>query len=423
MAMAESTLKQINKSITSAMNGAFYKQHFKGISVGDIDSFEDFLKLPFTEKADLRKVYPLGLAAVGNEEIVRIHASSGTTGNPVLIPYTQKDIRDWMVMFQRCYKVAGVTTSDRIQITPGYGLWTAGIGFQLGAEQLGAMTIPIGPSNTEKQLEMMVDLEATVLAATSSYALVLAEEVEAQGLLSKICLKKGILGSECWGKVMRSRISRGLGIDLYDIYGLTEVYGPGIGISCDSKSGIHMWSDFIYFEIVDPTTGRPVPKGEVGELVITTLQKEGAPLIRYRTHDLTRELPGKCMCGLDYPRIDTLIGRTDDMIKIKGTLFFPSHIEGILAELDSISSEYQLIIDHVNRRDTAKLYFETSINDEAERLSMEKYVEARIKIIIGISLSATAVSIGALPRSKRKASRIFDRRKQTLEENNLGSPA
>jgi phenylacetate-CoA ligase len=276
-------LDSLKKSINNAMNGEFYRQRFAGVQAGDIQSMADFEKLPFTDKDDLRQAYPLGLQAVPDEKIVRIHSSSGTTGIPVIIPYTQKDVNDWAQMFCRCYETAGITNLDRIHITPGYGLWTAGIGFQAGAELLGAMAIPMGPGNTDKQLKMMTDLKSTVLCATSSYALLLAEEIEKRGMRDKIHLKKGVIGSERWGEKMRQRIAGELGVELYDIYGLTEIYGPGIGINCGCQSAMHMWTDFMYYEIIDQKTGRLLPEGEIGELVITTLQKEGAPLIRYRT--------------------------------------------------------------------------------------------------------------------------------------------
>lgn len=248
-------------------------------------------------------------------------------------------------MFKRCYEMAGVTDKDIIHITPGYGLWTAGIGFQSGAERLGAMTIPMGPGNTDKQLKMMIDLKSTVLCATSSYALLLAEEISKRDINDQIHLKKGIIGSERWGEKMRKRIANELGVELYDIYGLTEIYGPGIGISCEYESGMHLWDDYLYFEIIDPKTGEVLPDGEVGELVITTLKKEGAPLIRYRTHDLTRIIPGKCGCGSDYPRIDTLIGRTDDMVKVKGVNIFPSQIDNVLAKMMGLIVNINLWIE------------------------------------------------------------------------------
>ena len=275
----------------------FYARKFEGIDLSSIDSQEAFESLPFTDKSDLRDAYPMGLAAVPEKEIVRIHSSSGTTGTPVIIPYTKRDVEDWAVIFERCYRMAGITEEDRIQITPGYGLWTAGIGFQAGCERLGAMAIPMGPGNTEKQLRMMEDLRTTVLTATSSYALLLAEEIKRRGIRDRLCLRKGIIGSERWGEKMRDEIASYLGVEFYDIYGLTEIYGPGIGISCDYRNGIHMWDDYIYFEIIDPKTGRNVPDGEIGELVITTLRKEGAPLIRYRTRDICALYHEPCACG------------------------------------------------------------------------------------------------------------------------------
>mgnify|MGYP003516097208 FL=1 len=392
----------------SQRENGFYQRKFHGINIEDINSQEDFEKLPFTSKSDLRDAYPLGLQAVPDEDIVRIHSSSGTTGTPVIIPYTNQDVKDWAEMFKRCYQMAGVTNLDRIHITPGYGLWTAGIGFQLGAELLGAMTIPMGPGNTDKQLKMMQDLQSTVLCATSSYALLLAEEIEKRGIKESIHLKKGIIGSERWGKKMRNRIANELGVELYDIYGLTEVYGPGIGMSCEHESGMHMWTDYIYFEIIDPKTGETVPDGEVGELVITTLRKQGAPLIRYRTHDLTRVMPGECPCGNLFPRIDTLIGRTDDMVKVKGVNIFPSQIDELLNQFTEASSEYQVMIDHLNGKDLLTLFVE--VKPKADKALLEKLISDMFKLKIGITIKVKPVEIGDLPRSEKKSTRIFDNR-------------
>lgn len=391
----------------SATEG-FYQKKFEGIDLQAIHSQEDFEQLPFTEKSDLRNAYPLGLQAVSDSEIVRIHSSSGTTGTPIIIPYTKQDVVDWAEMFKRCYEAAGLTNLDRVHITPGYGLWTAGIGFQTGAELLGAMVIPMGPGNTDKQIKMMMDLKSTVLCATSSYALLLAEEISKRGVGDKIYLTKGIIGSERWGEKMRRRIANELGVQLYDIYGLTEIYGPGIAMSCDYECGMHYWDDYVYFEIIDQNTGKQVPEGEIGELVITTLRKQGAPLIRYRTHDLTRLLPGDCACGLNYPRIDTLIGRTDDMIKVKGVNIFPAQIDEILREVDGTSSEYQVMIDHLNGKDIMTLFFETS--DDADKESIERNVRQHCKTKIGIMVVPKAVAIGELPRSEKKSTRIFDNR-------------
>ncbi len=394
------------KNLTSME--CFYQTKLAGIDIGDIKSQTDFEQLPFTWKGDLREAYPLGLQAVPEEEIVRIHSSSGTTGIPVIVPYTQRDVDDWAQMFRMCYEMAGITTLDRIHITPGYGLWTAGIGFQLGAELLGAMTIPMGPGNTNKQLQMMQDLKSTVLCATSSYALLLAEEIAKRDIGEHIHLRKGIIGSERWGEKMRQRIADELGVKLYDIYGLTEVYGPGIGISCDYECGMHYWDDYVYFEIVNPKTGKQMPHGEVGELVITTLRKEGAPLIRYRTHDLTRFIPGDCPCGSEYPRIDTILGRTDDMVKVKGVNIFPSQIDEMLTGINGASSEYQVMVDHMYGKDILTLFVE--VLPAVNVSEIEKHIAHAFKAKIGIAANIKPVALGELPRSEKKSTRIFDNR-------------
>lgn len=387
----------------------FYARKFAGVDVTKVRTLEDFQALPLTTKDDLRDAYPLGLSAVPTRDIVRIHSSSGTTGTPVIIPYTAKDVHDWAIMFARCYEMSGITADDRIHITPGYGLWTAGIGFQLGAELLGAMTIPMGPGNTDKQLQMMMDLESTVLGATSSYALLLAETIAERGIGDRIKLRKGVIGSERWGEKMRSRISAELGVELHDIYGLTEIYGPGIGINCEAQNAMHCWDDYLYLEIIDPTTGEVLPDGESGELVITTLQKEGAPLIRYRTHDLTRIVIGDCPCGSPYTRIETLIGRSDDMVKVKGINIFPAHIEEALAVTEGASSEYQVMIDHLDGKDIMTIFFETASPEES-RPYIELALNQAIKDKLSLSVVPKAVSLGDLPRSEKKSKRIFDNR-------------
>ncbi len=399
----------LNELAVIKEHSPFYAKKYDGIDVSSIRTQEDFEKLPFTDKADLRDAYPLGLAAVPEKDIVRIHSSSGTTGTPVIIPYTKKDVEDWAIMFERCYSMAGVTDKDRIHITPGYGLWTAGIGFQAGCERLGAMAIPMGPGNTEKQLRMMEDLQSTVLCSTSSYALLLSEEIKKRGIRDRLCLKKGIIGSERWGDKMRKSIAEDLGVDFYDIYGLTEIYGPGIGISCDYRNGIHMWDDYLYFEVIDPKTGKVLPDGEVGELVITTLKKEGAPLIRYRTHDLTRIIPGECPCGSRFPRIDIIVGRTDDMIKVKGVNMFPAQFEEVLATMKDATSEYQIMIDHLEGRDIITVYFETGVVGD-QREAAEKELVDKIKSKLNVTIVPKAVGIGDLPRSEKKTNRIFDNR-------------
>ena len=409
MQINEMQLQQVNRQIERLVkSGNFYGKKLKDAGIDGVRTVEDFESLPFSEKQDLRDAYPLGLMAVPEEEVVRIHSSSGTTGTPVIIPYTAKDVDDWGLMFKRCYEFAGITNKDRIHITPGYGLWTAGIGFQYGAEKLGSMVIPMGPGNTDKQLQMMMDMKSTVLCATSSYALLLAEEIERRGIKDKVCLKKGVIGSERWGDKMRRRIANELGIELYDIYGLTEIYGPGIGINCKYDTGMHIWDDYIYLEIIDPATLKPVPDGEFGEIVITTLVKEGAPLIRYRTHDLSRILPGECPCGSKYPRIDVIQGRSDDMMKIKGVNVFPKQIEEILASFPELSSEYQIRISHLDGRDTMRIYVET--NGSVNFLQMADRVASRVKSRIGFTPLVKVVELGLLPRSEKKTRRVIDER-------------
>ncbi len=408
--MNETQLEQVRAQVARVkkMPGGFYTEKFKDITPEDIRTQADFEKLPFSSKEELRSAYPLGLAAVPEEQIVRIHSSSGTTGTPVIVPYTQKDVDDWAIQFARCYQMAGITKKDRLQITPGYGLWTAGIGFQLGCERLGAMAIPMGPGNTEKQLQMMQDLKATVLCATSSYALLLAEEIEKRNLKGKIHLKKGIIGSERWGDKMRARIKELLGIELYDIYGVTEIYGPGIGINCPGESGIHIWDDYVYLEILDPETGKPVPEGQMGEITLTTLVKEGAPLFRFRTHDLASFIPGSCACGSPYPRISPIMGRSDDMVKVKGCILFPSTIEEVIKKVPGTSSEYRAEIEHVDGRDQLTLFVE--VEGGVDRTEAALTLKFRFKERLNMTPEVKVVGEGELPRSEKKTKRIYDKR-------------
>ena len=409
MKITELQLQQVNGQIKALISAnSFYGAKLEESGVSAVHTQEEFERLPFSEKGDLRDAYPLGLMTAPEEKIVRIHSSSGTTGLPVIIPYTAKDVDDWAVMFRRCYEMAGITNRDRIQITPGYGLWTAGIGFQNGAEKLGAMVIPMGPGNTDKQLQMMMDMNTSVLCSTSSYALLLAEEIAKRGIGDRIHLKKGVIGSERWGEKMRQRISSELGIELYDIYGLTEVYGPGIGISCQDDCGMHYWDDYLYIEIIDPVTGKNLPDGELGEVVITTLVKEGAPLIRYRTHDLSRIIPGDCPCGSNYPRLDTIMGRTDDMMKIKGVNVFPSQIEEVLRQFQEISSEYQIRISHLDGKDTMRIYVET--DGTVDFMDLSRRISALVKSRIGFTPLVKVVELGVLPRSEKKSRRVIDER-------------
>ncbi len=413
MKLNDTQLSQVDAQIKRLVKtDSYYGKKYRELGITDVTSQEAFEELPFSSKDDLRNAYPLGIQAVPDEEVVRIHSSSGTTGKPVIIPYTAKDVDDWATMFARCYETAGVTKKDRVHITPGYGLWTAGIGFQAGAEKLGAMVIPMGPGNTDKQLQMMIDLESTVLTATSSYALLLAEEIDKRGLKDKIHLKKGVFGSERWSEKKRKYIKEKLGIELYDIYGLTEIYGPGIGISCDAQNGMHYWDDYVYIEIIDPKTGKTLPDGEEGEIVITTLVKEGAPLIRFRTHDISRIIPGECPCGRKHPRLDIIKGRSDDMFKVHGVNMFPSQVEELLALVDGVPSEYTINIAHDEPANKDIMLVTVEAEGRVDFEQTGRQIRDLLKSRIGVTPKITVVPVGTLPRSEKKTQRVIDHREQ-----------
>lgn len=413
MKLNDTQLSQVDAQIKRLVKtDSYYGKKYRELGITDVTSQEAFEELPFSSKDDLRNAYPLGIQAVPDEEVVRIHSSSGTTGKPVIIPYTAKDVDDWATMFARCYETAGVTKKDRVHITPGYGLWTAGIGFQAGAEKLGAMVIPMGPGNTDKQLQMMIDLESTVLTATSSYALLLAEEIDKRGLKDKIHLNKGVFGSERWSEKKRKYIKEKLGIELYDIYGLTEIYGPGIGISCDAQNGMHYWDDYVYIEIIDPKTGKTLPDGEEGEIVITTLVKEGAPLIRFRTHDISRIIPGECPCGRKHPRLDIIKGRSDDMFKVHGVNMFPSQVEELLALVDGVPSEYTINIAHDEPANKDIMLVTVEAEGRVDFEQTGRQIRDLFKSRIGVTPKITVVPVGTLPRSEKKTQRVIDHREQ-----------
>lgn len=402
-------LRQIVKQVYT--RSQFYRQQLDtaGIRPEDINSLQDFAAIPCTNKPELRQ-YPIEyLRSAREEDIVRIHSSSGTTGKPIIIPYTRQDVSTFAELMARSLRMAGVTQFDRVQITPGYGLWTAGAGFQAGTERIGAMAIPMGPGNTEKQLEMMIDLKSTVFIATASYGLLLAEEIKKRGLKDQINLRLGVFGSERWGDKMRQRIEETLGIDTYDIYGLTEIYGPGIGIDCPNHQGIHYWDDHLYFEIIDPLSGQVLPDGEKGELVITTLDKEGLPLLRYRTHDITRILPEPCTCDSPYPMIDRILGRSDEAFKVKGVLIFPGQIDSVVKITPGASSEYQVILNREAGKDRILIRLECEPDTAQEAVASG--FRQHVKQVIGIFADVETVAHGSLPRSEKKSQRIFDMRK------------
>ena len=411
MKLTQKQIELVDSQVKRLIAGdSYYGKLYREKGITGVASQEDFEKLPFSSKDDLRNAYPLGIQAVPDEDVVRIHSSSGTTGRPVIIPYTKKDVDDWAIQFARCYEMAGITKKDRIQITPGYGLWTAGIGFQAGCEKLGAMAVPMGPGNTEKQLQMMQDLQSTVICATSSYALLLSEEITKRGLKDKIALKKGVIGSERWSDKMRRSIQDGLGIELYDIYGLTEIYGPGIGINCQKEKYIHYWDDYLFIEIINPETGKPVEDGEEGEIVITTLVKEGAPLLRFRTHDLSRIIPEKCSCGSCYPRLDIIKGRSDDMFKVHGVNMFPAQVEEVLHQIDGATSEYSIAIGHDDENNKDVMVLTVEVEGRVNFEETGKAIANLFKSKIGVNPKVAVVPVGTLPRSEKKTKRVFDHR-------------
>ncbi|NDV19395.1 AMP-binding protein [Pseudodesulfovibrio sp. JC047] len=395
-------------------NSPFYRAQFDkiGLEPGDITSLDDLQKLPFTTADDLKDGYPLPLLSVPESDVVRIHGSSGTTGKRKILAYTQNDIDLWQDMFARCYELAGLTTEDRVQICVGYGLWTAGAGFQHGCERFGAMTLPVGPGLLEIQLQMLTDLKSTCLCSTASMALLMGEEVQKQGLFEQIALKKAIFGAEAHTPKMRRQFEDALGLeDSFDIIGMTELYGPGAGLECQAHDGIHYWADRFILEILDPETLKPVAPGEVGEMVVTSLQKEAAPLIRYRTHDLTRSLPGQCACGVTMPRIDKIMGRSDDMFIFRGVNIYPGQIGAVLEEFNDLSAEYKISLTRRDGLDHMAVDVERTPEARvADSDSLAKRLASEIRKHILVRSEVRILNPGELPRSFAKAKRVQDER-------------
>ncbi len=394
---------------------AEYREKFDQLNITpeSIQSLEDLQKLPFTTADDLRQGYPFPLRSVPFEQIVRIHASSGTTGKRKVLCYTQKDLDDWTDFFARSYQMAGVTSLDRVQIAVGYGVWTAGMGFQLGCEKVGAMAVPVGPGNIDMQIQFLLDFQSTVFCSTASMALLMAEEIHKRGVADQITIKKIIYGSERSSRSMRKKISELFGgAELFDITGLTELYGPGTGIECSEHDCIHYWGDYYLLEILDPETLQPVPEGEWGEMVVTTLCKEGSPLIRYRTRDITRRIPGQCACGSVLPRHSRIKGRSDDTIKFRGVNIYPSSIDTILSTVPGIGSEYQIHLTRDNAgRDHMRLKVERAEKVDAKRNpELNHEVSHQIKKQLMVTVDLDLIEYASLPRSEKKSQRVFDNR-------------
>ncbi|WP_029898033.1 phenylacetate--CoA ligase family protein [Desulfohalovibrio reitneri] len=395
-------------------NSPFYRERFKeaGVEPGDITSLDDLRRLPVTTADHLKDGYPLPLLAVDESEVVRIHSSSGTTGKRKILAYTQNDVDLWKDMMARCYELAGCDRLDRVQICVGYGLWTAGAGFQLGCERFGAMALPVGPGMLDIQIQLLTDLGATTLCSTASMALLMAEEVEKRGLRDNLRLKRGIFGAETHTPKMRARFEELLDLEhSFDIVGMTELYGPGTGLECQAHEGVHYWADRYILEILDPDTLEPVEPGEIGEMVVTTLSKEASPLVRYRTRDLTRLLPEPCPCGLSVPRHDKILGRSDDMIIVRGVNIYPGQIAEILGGFPELSSEYQVHLTRVTGKDFMTVSVErapeaASGGDEA----MASAVAASMQRHLLVSAKVEIKDPGDLPRTFAKTKRVIDDR-------------
>ena len=408
-------LQQLRWSVRHAYQGSpFYRQRLDeaGVHPDDIGTLDDLRRLPFTTAGDLRQGYPLPLLSVPSDQLVRIHSSSGTTGARKILGYTAKDVADWTRFFARCYELAGVGPGDRVQIAVGYGLWTAGSGFQAGCESAGALAVPVGPGNMDLQLTFLEDLRCNVLCCTASMGLLLAEEVHRRGMTERIHVQTVIQGSERCSDAMRDRIQHLLGAEhIYDIAGLTELYGPGTGIDCSHHQGIHYWSDYYLLEFVDPETLEPVAEGEIGEMVVTTLHKQGTPLLRYRTRDLCRAIPGRCPCGSVFPRHDRILGRSDDMIIYRAVNVYPGQIDEMLSQTDGLSSEYRVILERRDGLDQMTIEVERDPLGEPDKdPAVQQQFEQLFKRQVLVSAKLNVVAYGTLPRSERKSKRVFDNR-------------
>ncbi|MBI2460522.1 MAG: phenylacetate--CoA ligase [Candidatus Rokubacteria bacterium] len=403
-------LEGLRRTLARVRTNPAYHARLGGVTPEEIGALEDWRRLPFLTKEALRDAYPYGLACVPREAFRRVHMSSGTTGNPILNPYTAGDIAQWAEVMARCYRAAGVTAQDIIQVTPSFGLFTGGFGFHYGAEAIGAMVIPIGGGRTLLQLRLMRDLKSTVLAAIATYPLRLLEVAREERFdLRSLALRVGIFGSEPWSDELRARIEQALGIETFDLIGMTETGGPGMGIDCRARAGIHVWEDHYYVEVIDLRSGAPVPDGSEGELVVTTLTREGLPLVRYRTHDLTRVLDREpCACGRTHLRLDRLRGRTDDMVIYRGVNFYPRQVEALLLGHAGVGHEYQILLETAEggERMTLLVEVEPGLDPAAgERIRRE------LRDLLGLSPEIRWMKPGEIPRREGKAVRVLDHRR------------
>ena len=411
-------LEKLKKTVKYEYDNVPYyrkKMDDAGVKPEDIKSLDDIRKLPFTTKEDLAVNYPRGLFAAKNEDIIRIHASSGTTGKPKVAGYTQNDLDIWGECVARALTCAGQDNTSIVQVAYGYGLFTGGLGAHIGAETIGATVIPMSSGNTKKQIMFMQDLKSTALACTPSYALTIAEGVAKEGIDPEtLPLKAGVFGAEPWTQGMKESIEKGLGIKAYDIYGLTEIVGPGVSISCDENNGMHVQEDYFYPEIIDPETLEPLPDGQIGELVFTTLGKEGFPMIRYRTRDLCYLMREKCGCGRTNVRMSKILGRTDDMLIIRGVNVFPSQIEEVISKFEELTINYMIYVGRENNKDTFDLDVELAPGLAIDDIKFIEELRGRLnhalRDMLGIGCKVRFLNEGTLPRSEGKAVRVKDSR-------------
>jgi len=400
-------------------SSAFYHKKFDsvGLKPEDIKSLEDLQKIPFTIKTDLRDNYPFGMVAAKSDEIVEIHASSGTTGNPIIGAYTKGDMDVWSELMARSIYTTGGRRQDVIHIAYGYGLFTGGLGFHYGAQKLGAKIVPASGGMTQRQIKLMKDLDVTLLACTPSFAVYLAETMAQEGIVPQkdLKLRLGMFGAEPWSQQIRERIEKELGIKAYDVYGLTELCGPGVSIECEAHDGLHIWEDHFIVETIDPDTGEVLPSGEEGELVFTALTKTGLPILRYRTRDISRINREVCSCGRTHARMMRVTGRSDDMLIIRGVNVFPSQIEYAVMCFSELAAQYLIVVDRPGALDTfvvkVELSEKASKDAQLDKNALKNEIQKRIHIVTGISADVEIVKPGELPRTEGKAKRVLDLRK------------
>jgi phenylacetate-CoA ligase len=400
-------------------NSSFYRKKFDavGLKPEDIKTLADIVKIPFTLKSDLRDSYPYAMVTTKPEEIVEIHASSGTTGNPIVAAYTKGDLDMWSELMARCMYTTGAKPTDVIHVSYGYGLFTGGLGMHYGVQKLGARVVPASGGNTERQIKLMKDLGATILACTPSFAVYLAETMVKEGIdpRKELKLRRGIFGAEPWSNKIRERIEAETGMEAYDIYGLTELCGPGVSIECEEHQGLHVWEDHFIVETINPDTGEPVQAGEEGELVFTTLSKKGMPMLRYRTHDISKLVTETCKCGRTHTRMMRVTGRSDDMLIIRGVNVFPSQVEYAVMSFSELAAQYLIVVDRPDALDTfcvkVELSEKAANNPAVDTNALKHDIGKKISVVTGISADVQIVKPGELPRTEGKAKRVLDLRK------------